>query len=452
VKKRIVILGGGESGVGAALLAKEMKFEVFVSDNGPLKAKHRDELNKHEIEFEESKHTEKKILNANTVIKSPGISDSAAIVKQVKANNIPIVDEIEFAFNYIKGKVIAVTGTNGKTTTTLLIYHLLKTAGLNVCLAGNVGESLAKKVALGVADWYVVELSSFQLDGVITFKPDVAILLNITPDHLDRYDNKISNYIDSKFKMIRNMGQEDYFIYYVDDPIGGEEAQQRSTEAYRVGISMDQNATSAVRFDGQYMVFQFGKNNFKISSQEVKLKGEHNIINTMAAASAAFLANVSPTQISEGLKTFVNAPHRLEPIATINGVEFVNDSKATNVFSTKYAIESFNQPIIWIVGGYDKGNDYNILKDLVVSKVKSIVCLGKDNSKIVSFFGQIEKSIYDNNCLSDAVSTAFRIANPGDVILLSPACASFDLFDNYEDRGNKFREEIRLLEKRNNNF
>jgi UDP-N-acetylmuramoylalanine--D-glutamate ligase len=440
--ERIVILGGGESGTGAAILAKAKGFDVFVTDSGKLKDNHKKDLKEHSIEFEEGSHSEEKILNANLVIKSPGIPDKAEIVKKVKSKKIAVIDEIEFAFRYLKGKIIAITGTNGKTTTTLLTYHLLKNADKKVALAGNVGESLARKVATGEYDWYVLELSSFQLDGTQTFHPHIGVLLNITPDHLDRYEKKMSNYINSKFRLVKNMGSKDYFVYYVDDPISGPEAKQRSTEAYRVEISLDHEAITSAHFDGKKMVFQFGKKSFKIAQADTTLKGTHNLINTMAAVSAAYLAKVTDTKIREGLKTFKNAPHRLESIATINGVEFVNDSKATNVDSVVYALGSYSGPLIWIAGGLDKGNDYNLIKAEVEKKVKTLICLGKDNEKLVKFFGKLVPKIMETQSVKELVKLALQSAQKGDVVLLSPACASFDLFKNYEDRGNQFREAV----------
>lgn len=447
MKERIAILGGGESGTGAALLAKAKGHDVFVSDQGQLKDNYRNDLVQHAIEFEEGKHSEERILSAQWVIKSPGISDKSDIVRRVKARRIPMMDEVEFAFRYLKGKVISITGTNGKTTTTLLAYHLLKTAGHKVALAGNVGESLARKVSTGDFDWYVVELSSFQLDGTKTFHPHIGILLNITPDHLDRYDNKMANYVNSKFRMIKNMGPKDYFIYYLDDPIAGKEAKQRSTEAYRVELSMDPEAISSAHFDGKKLVFQFGKKKFKIGKDESTLKGNHNLINTMAAVSAAYLAKVPETKIREGLKTFKNAPHRLEHIATINGVEFINDSKATNVDSVVYALGSYDKPVIWIAGGVDKGNDYSVIKKEVEKKVKTLICLGKDNAKLKKFFDKVVPSILETQDTKELVRLALQSAKLGDVVLLSPACASFDLFKNYEDRGDQFREAVMLLKK-----
>ena len=442
MSERIVILGGGESGTGAALLAKAKGLDVFVSDSSQLKEKYKSELTQNSIEFEEGQHSEEKILQATLVIKSPGIPEKTEIIKKIKSKKIAIIDEIEFAFRYLKGKIIAITGTNGKTTTTLLTYHLLKTADKKVALAGNVGVSLARMVATEEHDWYVLEISSFQLDGIQTFHPHIGMLLNITPDHLDRYDHKIANYINSKFKLVKNMGSKDYFIYYVDDKISGPEAKQRSTEAYRVEISLDHEAITSAHFDGKKMVFQFGKKSFKISQSDTTLKGAHNLINTMAAVSAAYLAKVPDTKIREGLKTFKNAPHRLESIAIINDVEFVNDSKATNVDSVVYALGSYDKPLIWIAGGIDKGNDYNLIKNEVEKKVKTLICLGKDNEKLKKFFGKVVPAVLETQSVKELVHLALQAAQKGDVVLLSPACASFDLFKNYEDRGNQFREAV----------
>lgn len=447
----IVILGGGESGTGAALLARAKGYDVFVSDQGQLKEKYKKDLTSGKIDFEEGKHSDEKILAARLVVKSPGISDKADIIKKVKAKKIEIIDEIEFACRYIKGKVIAITGTNGKTTTTLLAHHILKTAGLNVALAGNVGESLARKVAQGDHDWYVLEVSSFQLDGTKKFHPHIAILLNITPDHLDRYGNKMSNYINSKFRLIKNMDARDYFVYFVDDKISGPEAKERTTEAYRVEISLDAEAITTARYDGKKMVFSFGKRGFKIAQSETTLKGPHNLINTMAAVSAAHLAKVPLAAIKDALKTFKNAPHRLESVATIKGVEFVNDSKATNVDSVVYGLGSYSGPLIWVAGGIDKGNDYKIIEEEVRKKVRVLICLGKDNEKLKKAFSGVVKEIYETQNVKELAQLALKVSQGGDVVLLSPACASFDLFKNYEDRGNQFREAVLDLKRKTEN-
>ncbi len=451
MSERIVILGGGESGTGAAILAKAKGFDVFVSDEGQLKENYRNDLVTKGIAFEEGGHTEEKILSANLIIKSPGIPKKTEIVKKAKAKKIAVIDEIEFACRYLKGKIIAITGTNGKTTTTLLTHHLLHTAGFRVALAGNVGESLARKVAETDYDWYVLEISSFQLDGTKKFHPHIGILLNITPDHLDRYDHKMANYVNSKFKLIKNMTSRDYFVYFLDDKISGEEARQRSTEAYRVEISLDHEAITSAHFDGKKMAFQFGKKKFKIAQSETTMKGVHNLVNTMAAVSAAYLAKVPDTAIREGLKTFKNAPHRLESVATINGVEFVNDSKATNVDSVIYALGSYDQPLVWIAGGTDKGNDYSLIRDEVKKRVKALICLGKDNTKLKAFFGPLVPHVLETQDVKALVRMALTEARPGDVVLLSPACASFDLFKNYMDRGDQFREAVLQLKEEKEN-
>lgn len=446
MNERVVILGAGESGTGAALLAKVKGYEVFVSDLGTLKDKYRDELLRNKIDFEEGKHTEEKILNAALLIKSPGIPMKSGIVQKALKKGIEIIDEIEFGFRFITGKVIAITGTNGKTTTTLLTYHLLKIAGLSVTLAGNVGESLAAKVAHANHSWYVVEISSFQLDGTTTFKPAIGILLNITPDHLDRYEYSMPKYVDSKFRLIQNMDDKDHFIFYADDAEIGKAIKARSITAVKIPVSLKPVSNSPVSFDGKKMNFNLGKK-FSVSQDETTLKGSHNLINTMAAVSAARIAGATEKDIMEGLKTFKNAPHRLEHIATINGVAYINDSKATNVDSVVYALGSYEQPLVWIAGGIDKGNDYNLIKAMVSGKVKSIICLGTDNEKLKTFFKDTVSSIHETQSVSELVKMAFREASAGDVVLLSPACASFDLFKNYEDRGDQFRRAVLDLKK-----
>jgi len=446
MRERLVILGAGESGTGAALLAKQKNFDVFVSDQGPIKDKYKSELENERIPFEENLHSEEKILNAAFVIKSPGIPLKAEIIKKIKAASISIIDEIEFAFLYTDAKIIAITGTNGKTTTTLLTYHLMKEAGFRVALAGNVGFSMARQVARERFDWYVLEMSSFQLDGIKTFKPAIGILLNITPDHLDRYEYSLDNYINSKFQLIQNMGKEQYFVYYVNDPIIEREVNRRTLIPKQVPVSLLPSSKAPVHFDGAKMNFQL-KENFKIAQSETTLKGPHNLINTMSAVSAVFIAGASLDTIKSGLKTFKNAPHRLESVATIKGVEFVNDSKATNVDSVVYGLGSYEKSLIWIAGGIDKGNDYNIIKDDVKKKVKVLICLGKDNTKLKKAFGDVVKEIYETQSVTDLVRQALQVSQPGDVVLLSPACASFDLFKNYEDRGDQFRKAVMDLKK-----
>lgn len=434
-------MGAGESGTGAALLAKVKGFDVFVSDQSAIKEKYKAELIANSIQFEESQHTIEKITNANLVIKSPGIPDKAEVIKKCKALGIEIIDEIEFAFRFLQGKIIAITGTNGKTTTTLLTYHLLKSAGYRVALAGNVGESLAKKVAFEKHDWYVVEISSYQLDGTYTFRPDIGILLNITPDHLDRYEYKMENYINSKFKLIQSMKSSDYFIYYAEDPIISAVIQKKKLipTCKKVFLEKDVAGTS--------MFFDEGNNSFSIDLMHTSLRGRHNMINTMAAVGAARHAGVGVNTIRTALSNFKNAPHRLESIATIKGVEFVNDSKATNVDSVVYALGSYQQPLIWIAGGVDKGNDYGLIKDQVKAKVKTLICLGKENDKLRKAFNDVVPVIQETQSIKELVQLAMKAAKEGDVVLLSPACASFDLFKNYEDRGNQFREAVLELKK-----
>lgn len=446
MSKRVVILGAGESGTGAAILAKAKGFEVFVSDKGTIRGNYRDDLIRHKIDFEEGVHTESKILNAGLIIKSPGIPEKADTIIRAKERSIEIIDEIEFGFRFIKGKVIAITGTNGKTTTTLLTYHLMKAAGFSVALAGNVGESLARKIAHGNHDWYVLEISSFQLDGTTTFRPEIAMLMNITPDHLDRYGYEMQNYINSKFRITQNMGVGNHFIYYGDDAIISKEIVKRKPGINLIPVSLKAGALP-VYASGTTMHFKLGSDVFSIRQEETTLKGPHNLINTMAAVSAVHLAGAKLKSIKEGLKTFRNAPHRLELIATINGVDFINDSKATNVDSVVYALGSYSQPLIWIAGGIDKGNDYNLIKDEVQRKVKTLICLGKDNEKLKKFFTGIVPSIHETQSVSTLVRLALQGAEPGDVVLLSPACASFDLFNNYEDRGEQFRKAVLELKK-----
>lgn len=439
--ERIVILGGGESGTGAALLAKAKGYDVFVSDQGQLKEKYKTELHQQGIAFEEGVHTEEKILQATRVIKSPGIPDKAEIVKKIKAASIPVIDEIEFAAEFTKAKIIAITGTNGKTTTTLLTYHLMKEAGVNVALAGNVGQSMARQVAEKSFDWYVIEMSSFQLDGTKKFKPEIGILLNITPDHLDRYGYEMQNYVDSKMQLIKNMDSSQHFIYYADDALITEEVRKRKVVPHQVKVSLKNDPANMVHYNGVEMCFTL-KGSFSILQSDTTLKGPHNLINTMAAVSAVHLADVKLDAIRQGLKTFKNAPHRLESIAVIKGVEFVNDSKATNVDSVVYALGSYDKPLVWIAGGVDKGNDYNLIKEEVRKKARALICLGKDNEKLKKAFGDVVPTIKETQSVPELVRMAMDVAKSGDVVLLSPACASFDLFKNYEDRGEQFRKAV----------
>jgi UDP-N-acetylmuramoylalanine--D-glutamate ligase len=444
--ERIAIVGAGESGTGAAILAKAKGYDVFVSDQGQIKDKYKAELTAAGIPFEEGTHSEEQILLASLVIKSPGIPDKAEIIKKIKGAGISIIDEIEFACRYIDGKIIGITGTNGKTTTTLLTYHLLQSAGHKVALAGNVGFSLARQITTEKFEWYVLEMSSYQLDGTCDFSPAIGVLLNITPDHLDRYEYTMQKYVDSKFRLIQNMKTPNYFIYYTDDVVISTELKKREITPKQVAVSLQRDKAAPAYYDGSVMRFDLGEH-FSIAQEDTTLKGPHNLINTMAAVSAAYLAGVSVAAIRAGLKTFKNAPHRLEPVATIKGVDFVNDSKATNVDSVVYALGSYDKPLVWIAGGVDKGNDYGLIEDAVRQKVRALICLGKDNEKLKKAFGDVVPVVRETQSVPELVKMALQEATPGDVVLLSPACASFDLFRNYEDRGDQFRKAVLDLKK-----
>ncbi|WP_416866775.1 MAG: UDP-N-acetylmuramoyl-L-alanine--D-glutamate ligase [Imperialibacter sp.] len=442
--KNIVILGAGESGVGAALLAQHKGFNVFVSDGGVLKERYRKDLNAAGIEFEEGKHTVKQILEADLIIKSPGIADKVDIVKKAREKGVEIIDEIEFASRYTKAKKIAITGTNGKTTTTLLTYHLLKEAGYNVGLAGNVGHSFARQVIKDNFDIYVLEVSSFQIDGMNTFKPDVAILLNITPDHLDRYDYSFQKYVNSKFRIIEQMTHEECFIYFADKGPVEEELARRNVEASIFAISLVENVKNGAFLDEDHLVFNIEskKKSHKIPVNQVSLIGKHNMVNSMAAVLTTLTMEAPMEKVVKALKTFKNAPHRLEKVATIDDVLFINDSKATNVDSVYYALEGIEAPIVWIAGGLDKGNDYDRIEALVKDKVKALICLGKDNTKLTDYFAGKVATIRQTQSVNDAARWGADLSAPGDVVLLSPACASFDLFRNYEDRGEQFKDAV----------
>ncbi|MBN2683337.1 MAG: UDP-N-acetylmuramoyl-L-alanine--D-glutamate ligase [Bacteroidales bacterium] len=445
MKERIVILGGGESGAGSAVLAKLKGFEVFLSDFGEIKENYKALLNKYEIEWEEKCHSEEKILNAAEVIKSPGIPDSVAIVKKIIKKGIPIISEIEFAGRYNSAKTICITGSNGKTTTTLLTYHILKKAGLNVGLAGNVGKSFALQVAENHFEYYVIELSSFQLDGMFEFKADIAILMNITPDHLDRYNYDFSLYKDSKFRIIQNQDENCHFIYCIDDEEIYKELKKLNIKAVKMPFSLSSGENKSAYLENNKLTIHTQNFYLTMSIQELALQGNHNAYNSMAAALASSVFKIRKDIIRECLTDFQSVEHRLEPVFKVHGIEFINDSKATNVNSTWYALESYEKPIVWIAGGVDKGNDYSMLKQLVKNKVKAIVCLGTNNSKIHKAFSKIVPEIYDTNSMHDAVRTAYFIAKQGETVLLSPACASFDLFENYEDRGRQFKYEVGKL-------
>jgi UDP-N-acetylmuramoylalanine--D-glutamate ligase len=445
MKEKIVILGGGESGVGAAILAKTKDYEVFLSDNGLIPSERKQTLKKYDIDFEEGGHSTEKVLSAGEVVKSPGIPDNAPLIEKLIERQIPVISEIEFALRFTNARIVGITGTNGKTTTTLLTYHLLKENGLNVGLAGNVGASLARQVALEDKEYFVTELSSFQLDGMIKSKLHMAVLLNITPDHLNRYDNDFNKYVDSKFRIIRNMRKEDFFIYYENDPnIAGKITEMKSHVSQQPVALMKSDTASAYLSD-KYLIFREGDHLKKLSKDQLPLLGKHNLINSMAAIKAARNVGIEWDGILKALKTFKNAAHRLEFAGNIKGVDFYNDSKATNVDAVWYALDSYERPIILMLGGLDKGNDYTQIDDLVKQKVKAIVALGIDNKKIETHFKNSVPDISSTDSVFTAVEIAYSKAKNGEVVLLSPACASFDLFKNYEERGEKFKQAVNAL-------
>lgn len=445
LRNKLVILGAGESGVGSAILAQKQGYAVFVSDFGKIKDKYKAVLSKYNIDFEEGKHSEEKILKAETVVKSPGIPDTAPLILKLKEKGIPVISEIEFAGRYTKAKTICITGSNGKTTTTLLTHHMLKSAGLNVGLAGNVGKSFAWQVAEEKHDIYVIELSSFQLDGMYDFRADVAVLLNITPDHLDRYDYNMQNYTDSKFRIIQNQTESDYFIYCADDEVIQTEIAKREIKPTSIPFTLKEPANPGAGISAEKLIINFNQKQFSMSILDLSLSGKHNTYNSMAAGIASMVFQIRNEQLRECLSSFHGVEHRLERFLKVHGIEFVNDSKATNVNSTWYALESIPKSIVWIAGGIDKGNDYTMIKPLVKEKVKAIVCLGKDNSKLHAAFDSLVKNVVDASGMEEAVKAAYYLARNGDTVLLSPACASFDLFDNYEDRGNQFKKQVRNL-------
>jgi UDP-N-acetylmuramoylalanine--D-glutamate ligase len=443
--KKIVILGAGESGAGSAVLAQKHGFDVFVSDNGQIKENYREILEKKSIKWEEGNHNESIILSANEVIKSPGIPENAPIIKKIREKGIPVISEIEFAGRYAKGIKICVTGSNGKTTVTNLIYHILKKAGKNAAMTGNVGNSFAMAVAEGSYDYYVIELSSFQLDGMYDFKADIAVLLNITPDHLDRYDYKLQNYIDSKFRVIQNQEKDDFLIYWEGDPIIKAELSRKKTEMTLLPFSDEIKEGMAAYIENDKLIIDYQNKTNLMTIHEFALKGRHNTYNSMAAAIAGKILNIRKVVIRESLADFQGVEHRLEPVITVCGINFINDSKATNVNSTWYAIECMENNIIWIVGGVDKGNDYSELFPIVIKKVKAIICLGKDNKKIIEAFKDKVATIVETTSMEEAVRSSYYLAKKGETVLLSPACASFDLFKNYEDRGRQFKQAVRNL-------
>ena len=444
-KKNIAILGAGESGIGAAVLAKKQGFDVFVSDFGKIKEKYKTVLDKENIEWEEETHTFDRILGATEIVKSPGIPDTVKIVKEAVKKSIPVISEIEFAGRYTAAKMICITGSNGKTTTTMLVYHILRKAGLNVGVAGNVGNSFAYQVATESFDYYVLELSSFQLDGVQGFKADIAILLNITPDHLDRYDYKFENYVESKFKITNNQTNEDFFIYCKDDEAITKALKNKNIQAKQLPFSIKEEVKEGAYLNKkEEIVFNLINHPQTMSIHDLALNGKHNIYNSMAAGISSKVLDLRKELVRESLSDFQNVEHRLEHICYVNGIEFINDSKATNVNAVWYALESINKPIVWIAGGVDKGNDYEELIPLVKDKVKAIVCLGVDNSKLLAAFGDVV-DVYETNNARDAVKMSYKLGAKGDLVLLSPACASFDLFENYEERGLEFRKAVREL-------
>tara|TARA_R110002049_G_scaffold6899_3_gene41978 strand:+ start:202 stop:1545 length:1344 start_codon:yes stop_codon:yes gene_type:complete len=447
MKKRLAILGAGESGVGAAELALKQGYEVFVSDKGKIKEKYKSVLTELKIEWEQEQHSVERILSANEIVKSPGIPDTAPLIKKAHEKGISVISEIEFAARFSKGHFTCITGSNGKTTTTMLIYHLYKKAGLDVGLAGNVGKSFAKQVAEGDHDYYVLELSSFQLDGMYHFKADIAILLNITPDHLDRYDYKMENYVASKMRILQNMDENGVFIYWANDEsiAAAMKAQEIKAKCYPFSDTEEVKEGACVDTTNNQLIITVNNQLFEMSIHDLALQGRHNLYNSMASGISGRVLDLRKEVIRESLTDFQNIEHRLEHVTTVHGIEFINDSKATNVNSTWYALESMDKPTVWIVGGVDKGNDYSMLFELVKDKVKAIICLGTDNQKIIDAFGDKVEQIVEAGTAREAVTKSYELGTKGDVVLLSPACASFDLFDNYEDRGHQFKTAVRSL-------
>lgn len=444
-QKRIVVLGAGESGAGAAVLAKVKGFDVFVSDMSKIGDKYKELLNRYEIAWEEGTHTEALILNADEVVKSPGIPDKAPIIQALKRKAIPIISEIEFAGRYTQAKMICITGSNGKTTTTLLTYHILKDAGLNVGLAGNVGKSLALQVATENFDYYVIELSSFQLDNMYDFKANIAVLLNITPDHLDRYDYKMENYVNAKFRITQNQTGTDAFIYWNDDPVIARKLGEMHLQSQCYPFSEEHEEGAKAYTDNHELIIETPDGVFTMNEDDLSLHGRHNLYNSMAAGISARLLDIRKEDIRKALSNFESVEHRLEPVATVRGVQFINDSKATNVNSCWYALESMKTKVVLILGGKDKGNDYSEIEQLVKDKVSAIVCMGVDNTKLHAFFDDKVASICDAGSMKEAVDKAFAAAKPGETVLLSPCCASFDLFKSYEDRGCQFKDCVKAL-------
>lgn len=445
---KLVILGAGESGIGAALLAKQKGYEVFVSDGGTIKDIYRQELAVNGINFEEGQHSWKTILEADEIVKSPGIPEKSELMKKVREKGIPVISEIELAWRYSKDKkIIAITGSNGKSTTTALTYHIFEQAGLNAAMVGNIGLSYARQVATAPADYYIIEISSFQLDDIVEFKPDVAILLNITPDHLDRYEYKMENYVRSKFRIAMNQTKEDYFIYCLDDPEIRQHLEQTPIYSTTIPFTIMEPKKEGGFIANEQLNIQVKENDEPVivSIYDLALKGKHNLYNSMAAGIAGKTMDIRKEKIRESLTSFKSLEHRMEYVATVRGIDFINDSKATNVNSVWFALESMERPVVLIMGGVDKGNDYSAIRELVKEKVKAIICLGVDNRPIHEALSKDVDVLVNTDNMADAVKSAFQFADKGDVVLLSPACASFDLFKNYEERGKKFKEEVKAL-------
>lgn len=443
--QKLIILGAGESGVGAAILGKAKGYDVFVSDAAVIKPSFQEELQAAQIDFESGQHSMPRILAADLIIKSPGIPEKTALMQAIREQGIKVISEIEFGGYFSKAKHICITGSNGKTTTTMLCYHILKKAGLNVGLAGNVGQSFAKQVATENFDFYVLELSSFQLDDMFNFKADIAILTNITPDHLDRYHYELQNYVAAKFRILQNQTAADYFIYNADDPIIAAQLQKSNTQAQLRPFSMKQTIEEGAYATSEQLNININKQQLTMSIHELALKGKHNTQNALAAGIAARLVEIRTDLVRESLEDFVNVEHRMEFVAKVNGIEFVNDSKATNINAAWFALESMDKPTVWIVGGVDKGNDYSELYELVAQKVKAIICLGVDNQKILDAFQDKVEIIVEAKSANEAVAYGYRLAQKDETVLLSPACASFDLFESYEDRGQQFKQAVRML-------
>jgi UDP-N-acetylmuramoylalanine--D-glutamate ligase len=442
--KQLVVLGAGESGIGTALLAIQKGFNVFVSDYGNIKSKYKDVLINYEIEWEEGKHTSSKILKADLVMKSPGISDYVPIIKKILSNKIPVISEIEFASKFTSSKIIGITGSNGKTTTTMMVHQILKDAEIDVLMAGNIGDSFAKEIENN-PEFFVLELSSFQLDGIKLFRPNIAIITNITPDHLDRYDNNFENYIESKFRIVMNQKNSDYLIYNADDPAIISFLKSNKIQSQLIPFSINKTFDFGTYYKDNNIIIKLKNKSILMPTSNLALEGKHNIKNAMAAATVAHLLKIRKDTIRESLECFQGAEHRLENVLKINKVKYINDSKATNVNATYFALESMTSPTVWIVGGIDKGNDYSVLYPFVNEKVKAIICLGKQNDKLFKNFQSMVDIIVETQFMSEAVKIAYKIAEAGDNVLLSPACSSFDLFENYEDRGQQFKASVRKL-------